>query len=147
MNGVKEKQKIDIKKYIPIAIIAVFVIVIIFSLITLLDKTNNKKVTDSIKNNKDIVVYVTNSDSSKCKKCGEMEKELNKNKVEYTKYDIKKAKDSDYQKMLKDLGIDKDVFGAPAVMVIKKGKVYANIINIDTKNALDVFIKDYDLKK
>ena len=38
-----------------------------------------------------------------------------------------------------------DVFGTPAIIYIYQGKMFANIINIDSKEVVDKFIYSYDL--
>ena len=87
-----------------------------------------------------------NSDSKKCKDCAKIEKHLDGKSLNYEVYDVKKVGDSSYKKFLDNLNIDSEVFNYPAVIYIKDGSMYANIININDTKVVDQFVKDYNLK-
>lgn len=93
------------------------------------------------------IIYVENSDSKKCSKCSKVKKHLDSKKIKYSVYDVNKVKDTEYQEFLQKLLIDSEVFNYPAVIYIRDGAMYSNIINIDDTAVVDQFISDYDLTK
>ena len=51
----------------------------------------------------------------------------------------------EYDKFTKLVKIDKNLLNMPALIYIKDGIMYGNIINIDNKDVVLKFIEDYDL--
>ena len=150
---IKTEEKVDKKNidYKAIIIWAIFIIVFIF-FIGFLYKNfftssfSNSDVESIINEKKTQVIYIENSNASKCKNCSKIKKYLDDKKINYKTYDVNKVSESEYNKLLKTLNIDKDVFGCPAVIYIKSGVMFSNIINIDSTTVVDQFIKDYNLK-
>ena len=148
-NKTKEdKKNIDYK---AIIIWAVFGIVFILYLIFLYKNFfstsfSNKDLEGIITDKKTQVIYVESSDSKKCKSCSKIKKYLDDKKINYMTYDVNKVSEAEYNKFLSTLNIDKELFGYPAVIYIKDGVMFSNIINIDSTTVVDQFIKDYNLK-
>ena len=140
------------KKIITLTII-IIIIAIIFSL-TLLNRGINKveKVTNSnikkiLTNNEEKVVYVENSDEKKCSKCKDIEKHLKEEGINHIVYDVNGKTKKEYNEMLQMLSINPSDFNYPAILYIKDGIMYSNIINITEESTADQFIKEYNLKK
>lgn len=143
-----EKKNIDYK---AIIIWVVFGIVLIFFVVflyrTFFGSTfSTKEVNEIIADKKTQVIYVENSNSNECKNCAKIKKYLEGKSLNYEVYDVNKNGNSDYKRLLDNLNINEDVFNYPAVIYIKDGNMYANIINIDDTKVVDQFIKDYNLK-
>mgnify|MGYP007005519298 FL=1 len=51
----------------------------------------------------------------------------------------------EYNKLLNLLNIDKKIFAPPSIIYIREGKMFGNIINIDSNRTVDNFIDNYDL--
>lgn len=141
------KKIIDYKALILWCILFVTIIIfIVFLINTFSNNVDNKKIISTIDDKESMTIYVENSDSKKCNDCLEIKKYLDDKKINYFLYDVNKVSESNYNDLLKKLNIDKDVFNYPAVIYIKDGKMYANIININDTKIVEQFIKDYDLK-
>ena len=106
---------------------------------------NNINVQKWLEEKENKVIYVYSSNNRKCKFCSEVSKYLRKSNVEYVSYDVEKVSSSDYDQFLKKLDIDKSLFNYPALIYLRDGKMYANIINIDKIEVLKQFINDYRL--
>lgn len=137
----KEKRKIIIVGLI------VLLIVIVVVMILLNNNVNEKNISieEIIKENKTEVVYVENSDKKKCEKCKELKKYLDKKNIEYVLYDVNKYKKNEYKKMLQSLSINPSDFNYPAVIYIKDGSLYSDIINIKDTKVIDKFLKDNNI--
>lgn len=158
----KKKETKQNNKYLILIIIVLLGINVVLSTILILNRTNgsdiiskcdNEKTTakfdfkeiDSIINNKeDGIIYYYNSNSNK-KINKEIKKYLDELKINYYAYDDVDVNKEDYVSFLSKLNIDKDIFGVPAIIYIRDGEMYANIINIDNKEVVKQFIDDYDL--
>ena len=129
-------------------VISILVIGVILLIMNSKVLVKNEADIEKIKKDKqDAIVYVENSDIKKCEKCKEIKKYLDDKNINYSIYDAKKHSKKEYEKMLIELNINPEDFNYPAVMYIKEGEMYANIINIaDTKN-VENFIKSYELEK
>ena len=57
-------------------------------------------------------------------------------------YDVNKYKKNEYKKMLQSLSINPSDFNYPAVIYIKDGSLYSDIINIKDTKVIDKFLKD-----
>lgn len=139
------------KNIFILVVIILVVMLIIYGGLQLIN-TNTKSIkstdiSDMMKDKKTKIIYVENSNSKKCSKCSEILKHLDKNKINYEVYDVKKYSTKEYEKMLQTLNINPSDFNYPAVIYIKDGVMYSNIINIESTKVVDLFIKDYELKK
>lgn len=143
-----DKKEIDYKALIIWVIFGIALIVfVIFLYRTFFGASfGTKEVNEIIADRKTQVIYVMNSDSKKCEDCAKIKKYLEDKSLNYEIYDVKKTGNSDYKRLLENLNIDDEVFNYPAIIYIKDGNMYANIINIEDTKVVDQFIKDYNLK-
>lgn len=131
------------REFLIIGIIILLLIVIL----VVMKLANNRNIKDIsieeiIKSNKTEIVYVENSDKKKCEKCKEIKKYLDKNNIKYVLYDVNKHKKPEYEKMLQSLSINSSDFNYPAIIYIKDGSLYSDIININNTKVIDTFLKD-----
>ena len=123
--------------------------IVLLALISTFTKKKIEQVTINdietmIKNKDRAIIYYYSSKSTN--KYNESTKRyLDSKKINYYIYDDYKINKEEYNKLLKLLNIDKDVFGTPAIIYIYQCKMFANIINIDSKEVVDKFIYSYDL--
>ena len=142
----KENNMIGILVALIILVLCV-VAVILFINNKKNDMVKNSDIENIIKEGKTAIIYVENSDSKKCEKCSDIKKYLNEEKINYEIYDVNKNTSKEYKKMLQTLTINPSDFNYPAVIYIKEGRIYSNIINVNDTKIVKQFIKDYDLAK
>ena len=140
----KENNMIGILVALIILVLCV-VAVILFINNKKNDMVKNSDIENIIKEGKTAIIYVENSDSKKCEKCSYIKKYLNEEKINYEIYDVNKNTSKEYKKMLQTLTINPSDFNYPAVIYIKEGRIYSNIINVNDTKIVKQFIKDYDL--
>lgn len=140
----KENKMIGILAVLIILVLCV-VAVILFINNKKNDMVKNSDIENIIKEGKTAIIYVENSDSKKCEKCSDIKKYLNEEKINYEIYDVNKNTSKEYKKMLQTLTINPSDFNYPAVIYIKEGRIYSNIINVNDTKIVKQFIKDYDL--
>lgn len=145
LNKKEENKKIIILLVAIVAVIAVVVIVL-----TTLNKTAVEKgkadVSSIISNAETRIIYVGSSDSKKCSKCSKIQKYLDDQNINYLSYDVSEYKEKEYKEMLRSIEINPDDFGYPAVIYIKDGRLYSNVINLEDTKPVEEFIKTYELK-
>ena len=142
INKLKDKGLL-----IPIIIVLVGIILIIIGLVlraNLGTKITYNEIESKMKNNDTFLIYYYNS-SSKNKNNKKIKKYLDNKGIRYYKYNDKYVRSSEYDKFVELLKIDKNLLGVPAIIYIKKGEMYGNIINIDGTKIVDKFIELYDL--
>lgn len=127
---------------IALVVILVIIVICMVTKETTKKSINSEKIKNLLNSDTDSVVVFT---SNKCKYCGETVKYLEKNNINYYLYDISKNSKSDFNKSLDYLGIDRNVFGEPAIIYIKDKMMFANIINISDDKVIKSFIDDYKL--
>lgn len=153
MGALNKKEKMDQtnKKIMILVIIILVVIAGVFVIIRTMENAaiEGKKadIETIIKEGQTKIIYVMNSDESKCKKCDEIQKYLEDQKINYLTYDVSEYSEKEYKKMLQTVSINPSDFGYPAVIYIRDGKLYSNVINLTDTKPLETFIKDYDLTK
>ncbi len=133
--------------YVFIGFFAIILGYIVICII--LSNTNNSTITYNkletlIKNKDTAIVYYYNSKSSN-KNNQSVKRYLDKNGIRYYVYNDSFVEKKEYNNFLKLLNIDKKVFGLPAIIYINNGKMYANLINIDSTDVVKDFIDHYDL--
>lgn len=162
-KDVKEKKKIDFKnikeklikffsnKKVIYALLILLVVAIIGIVIYKVVDTNNNKNTISYNEIKKMVdkqenflIYYYNS-KSKNKNNRDIKGYLDKSGIRYYNYNDVYVDREEYNNFLKLINIDTKSFGTPAIIYIKDGKMYSNLINIDSKEVVETFIDDYDL--
>lgn len=140
----------DGNKKIFILVVSILVVMLLCYVIMNFIGDNNKRVKNDvdsiIKGAETKVVYIWNSDSNKCKDCKKIKSHLDQKKINYTDYDVMRYSKSKYEKMLINLSINPSDFNYPAVIYIKDGFMYSNIINITDTKTVDNFIKEYQLQ-
>lgn len=99
----------------------------------------SEKINATLINKEDMILYI--GSSKECSYCKNVLKYLDKNKIEYTYYDISENTRSNYKKLLQSLSINENDFGYPAIIYIKEGEQYSNIININNEKVIDEFFK------
>ena len=140
----KENNMIGILVALIILVLCV-VAVILFINNKKNDMVKNSDIENIIKEGKTAIIYVENSDSKKCEKCSDIKKYLNEEKINYEIYDVNTNTSKEYKKMLQTLTVNPSDFNYPAVIYIKEGRIYSNIINVNDTKIVKQFIKDYDL--
>ena len=85
-----------------------------------------EKINVALINKEDMILYI--GSSKDCSYCKTVSKYLDENKIDYTYYDISKDTKSNYERLLQSLSINKNDFGYPAIIYIKEGEQYSNII-------------------
>ena len=133
------------KKMIIFIVILGITIVLVKLLFGSSNKTTRLDIDSIIKNKKTMLIYVGSKDSKKCSKCSEVINYLDKENIKYSKYIIEDYSKDDYNNMLKSFNINSKDFGYPAIIYIKEGKLYSNLINIPNTKLIDNYIKDYNL--
>lgn len=125
-------------------ILAVIILVIGLLLFVFVFKgdrlTPIEKINVALINKEDMILYI--GSSKDCSYCKTVSKYLDENKIDYTYYDISKDTKSNYERLLQSLSINKNDFGYPAIIYIKEGKQYSNIININSEEVIDEFFKN-----
>ncbi len=146
LNKKEAKQKQQIIVLLGAIIVVVLVVMISLNLIrgNKIEKINVSKI---IENAETKLIFVENSDKSKCKKCSTIKKYLDSEKINYVTYDVSMYSKKEYNEMLKTVEINPDDFGYPAVIYLKEGRLYADVINLEDTKPVEDFIKTYDLKK
>ena len=90
------------------------------------------------------VIYYYNDKSSNLKNLT-IKKHLYKKGIKYYLYNDMDTDKEEYNKLLNLLNIDKKIFAPPSIIYIREGKMFGNIINIDSNRTVDNFIDNYDL--
>lgn len=148
-NDLKQKST---NKSIIYTISIIIIVVLVGLFITKLYGNSNEKNGDLeelnsiIKDKRTTVVYIYNSKKDN-KLNKEIKKYLKEIKYDYNNYDIKNVSEKDYKNFLDKINISDKVFGTPAVLYIKDGVMYSNLINITNAKSVKQFIKDYKLDK
>lgn len=148
--GILNKKELNQQKQIVFLVGTIVVIILIVILSLNFIKSNEVEkinVSKIIENAETKIIFVENSDKSKCKQCSTIKKYLDNEKINYVMYDVSLYTNQEYKEMLRTIEINPDDFGYPAVIYIKEGKLYSNVINLPDEKPLKNFIKTYDLKK
>lgn len=139
------------KKNVKLIISIILVLLIIFAFLafgffkTIDSKKNitNKNVLQIIHDNKNVVIYIADH---KNKKYNEIKNILDTNKIDYYLYDINNKSKSESNELIQNLGISPTDFGFPAIVYIKEGTLYSDVINISDVKDVKNFIEEYNLK-
>lgn len=149
MGALNQKEMDKKKNIIIIVVVVVLVIVlgIIFATRTKSEREEKQKVDFSkiIEKAETKVVFIGSSDKEKCKNCDKMKDYLDSKKINYLVYDVEDYSNKEYIATLKSIEINPPDFGYPAVVYMKDGKLYANVINLSDTSPLEEFIKTYNL--
>ena len=105
---------------------------------------NYNGINELIDKDESFIIYYYNS-KSRNKYNKKVKKELDNNDINYYIYDDMNLDKEEYNNFTTLLGIDKKLLGTPAIIYIKDGEMYSNLININNIDSLDKYIEDYDL--
>ena len=149
---VKEKLKkfFSNKKVIYTLLALVVIAIISFVIYRVVDTNNNKntisynEIKKMVDKQENFLIYYYNS-KSKNKNNRDIKDYLDKSGIRYYNYNDVYVDREEYNNFLKLINIDTKSFGTPAIIYIKDGKMYSNLINIDSKEIVEKFIDDYDL--
>lgn len=138
-------------KQIAILVAAIVVVIAITAIVLNVINKDNKEaskvdVASIVSKAETKIIFVGNSDSKKCKDCDKIEKYLDDEKINYVTYDVADYTDEEYKEMLRTIEINPDDFGYPAVIYIREGRLYSNVINLTDTKPVKEFIKTYELK-
>ena len=90
----------------------------------------------SIKNNKGILIFVT---ENKCSNCNTIKKELKDVKYKV----LNKSTDKNYNEIMIRLGLENSNIEIPALIYVKKGELYSFIENINSEEELNKYLENY----
>ena len=113
---------------------------LVFKNLNRYDSISYDGVNDILDKKEEVVIYYYTGEKNK-----DIVKNLSKIKVKYYIYYDKDKKE--YDKFLGLLNIDKNMFKDPAIIYIKDGRMYANMIGVDDASVIKTFAKGYDLYK
>ena len=130
---------------IAIAVV-VFIVFITLKLMTKEDSIQKVNVSSIITNQETKVLFVGSKNPKNCENCSKITDYLDKENIKYDYYNVDDYSDKEYKEMLKSIDINPDDFGYPAVVYIRNGKLYSNVINLVDTKPVETFIKDYELK-
>lgn len=144
LNKNAQRQQVVFLLGATITVILVVVVLLNFLKPKEVEKLNVSKL---VENAETKIIFVENSDKTKCKKCSDIKKYLDDEQINYVTYDVSLYTKKEYNDMLKTIEINPDDFGYPAVIYIRDGKLYSNVINLSDTKPVKEFIKTYELKK
>ncbi|MDO5003329.1 MAG: hypothetical protein Q4E39_03770 [bacterium] len=144
LNKNAQRQQVVFLFGATITVILVVVVLLNFLKPKEVEKLNVSKL---VENAETKIIFVENSDKTKCKKCSDIKKYLDDEQINYVTYDVSLYTKKEYNDMLKTIEINPDDFGYPAVIYIRDGKLYSNVINLSDTKPVKEFIKTYELKK
>ena len=147
MNMKKKVFELNNKKMLIGILVGIIIVIVILTAVLYSGKNRTidyKGLKSMIDNGETFVVYYYNNKSSNLKNLT-IKKHLYKKGIKYYLYDDAKMNKNDYKKLLNLLNLDSKVFGPPSIIYIKDGRMYGNIINIDSNRVVDKFIDNYDL--
>lgn len=129
----------------------VIAIIMVISTVSIILFVNNYKDSDNNKNSiatiqkdkRTVILYIWNSNKKEGKR---IKNYLDKQKLNYIAIDVKNYSDKKLDKMLKKISINPPDFGYPAIIYIKDGTTFTNIINLKDVKEIDTFVKNYNLQ-
>lgn len=141
-------EKMDKKDKAIACLVGVMLILVIVVLCLAIGVAGSKKtihadkVKDLVNSDNTSIILFTSKD---CNFCKTAIKELDDQKINYYVYNTSKNNESDLDKALNYLSIDKKLFKTPAIIYIKDNIMFANMINLNSTSDLNSFIKQYKL--
>lgn len=141
MKGYKDQEFKEMRNKFLLGLLVAIVLIALFVVIILRRFGVGSTINSNIRKDKTFTVLVVNKD---CSKCDDIKKYLDDNKVKYEELDEYSAEG---RSLLANYEFVTDTSVSPAVIYIKKGKMYANLVNGNTTDELELFIKNYKLNK
>lgn len=139
MTGAKNEEFIRFRNGI-LVVFAVTLICVAF-IILLFGKGIGTPISKKMKSKESFLIYINGSD---CDNCDKIKKFLDEKNVSYE--EIYEAS-SQAKKIFKEYDFVTDESISPAVIYVKKGKIYSNLVNIGDTEELGEFIEYYKLSK
>lgn len=142
MKGNKDKEYIELRNRFLIGLF----IAIVFGTGLILFFTNRlsiggKDISSKLKQKDTFVIFV---ESNKCDNCKDIQKILDDNRITYESLD---ANTQEAKNFFEKYKIVDDGHFVPAVIYVKKGKVYSSMYNIKNMEEFNLFLKNYKLSK
>lgn len=136
MNDPEFRQMVN-KAIFIVSVVLVFTIPLffVFKNKLLISESNLLK---DITNKKEMMIYITENN---CNKCNTLKRELDKKDIEYEL--INKDKSKDYNKIIQRLGLDSSNIYSPTLIYIEKGELISYMVDIETKESLNDYLKNY----
>lgn len=136
MNDPEFRQMAN-KAIFIVSVVLVFTIPLffVFKNKLLISESNLLK---DITNKKEMMIYITENN---CNKCNTLKKELDKKDIEYEL--INKDKSKDYNKIIQRLGLDSSNIYSPTLIYIEKGELISYMVDIESKESLNDYLKNY----
>lgn len=132
--------------YIVIIILGVLIVGLFFYFFITKTSFGTHKIFREIDAKHSFVIFYTNSNTKKCDNCASIKEELDSLGISYKLYDVGSETIGDTKSLHDKLNIDFDV-SYPAVILVQKGKMYANIVDIKERDSLTKFIKANNVEK
>lgn len=98
------------------------------------------KIIEKVDKEESFVVLFTKTECNYCKETKEVLKDNNINFEE-----VKTDSERYYGTIIRKLEISKNDIVEPTVMIIKKGKQKSSLVDINNKNELELYLKNYNL--
>ena len=146
INKIKEIYKNHKKIVLISGILLIFIIIalIIMNVVSNRNTINYNGIDKLMREKDTFLIYYYNSKSDN-KNNKEIKQYLDKLGIRYFNYNDIHIDREEYDNFARLIGIDKKLLGVPSLIFIKDGKMYGNIMNVDSKVVVDKFIESYDL--
>jgi len=118
-------------------IIVLLIPICLFLYNKFVDKPN--ELVNALNNGGDSVVLIVGND---CKTCNEVKDILNSYNVGYDELNID---DNNYEAIIRRLDLDGRYVKTPSLVLVIEGETFSYLLDIDEKEELVSFIKNYDL--
>ena len=136
-----EDQIRDLKNKV---LLGVFIFIIFFIPVLAVFMTKfggvENKIIEKVDKEESFVVLFTKTECDYCKETKEVLKDNNINFEE-----VKTDSERYYGTIIRKLEISKNDIVEPTVMIIKKGKQKSSLVDINNKNELELYLKNYNL--
>ena len=142
MKGNKDKEYIELRNRFLVGLFIAFVFgagLIMFFSNRL--SIGGKGISSKIKQKETFVIYV---ESNKCDNCKDIKEILDDNSIEYESLD---ADTQEAKNFFEKYKVVDDGHIVPAVIYVKKGKVYSSMYGITNLEEFNLFLKNYKLSK
>ncbi len=142
MKGNKDREYIELRNRFLTGLFIAFVLgacLIMFFVNRL--SVGGKDISSKIKQKETFVIYV---ESKKCDNCKDIQEVLDDNEISYEKLD---ADTQEAKNFFEKYKVVDDGHIVPAVIYVKKGKVYSSMYDIKNMEEFNLFLKNYKLSK
>ncbi len=141
MKGSKDKEFINLRNKFLLGFLIFAVFATLLYLIFVRQFSLARPISSKMKKDETFLVFINGND---CENCNEIEAYLKDKKVEFEQLN---ELSSEAKTILEENNFDTKKSITPAVLYIKNGKLYANLVNINSTIELELFIKNYKLSK